>query len=284
MRIKKFRNNEYVLAEGVWVRNPFKTTKPLDLNSLHKKESLDLLGNEIENMKTSSVQMDSLNKIEVDNLVICSDGYGWKDRQYVLSKLSSKIVKVIGVNGSLSKWEMAGEEAKAKRTMTFYLANNPYRDCMAYLPRTHKYYPNLVASSKTFPNFLRSYRSEPYLYKATNDLDYSGAKSDISLFLDDYRNPICAALSLGVFLGAKKIMLLCCDESFEDERPNAVRMKNGLYQYPQQIMCQKIIDKQFYWLKKNGVKIADCSSGIEYENAEYIDLEGVESFFSENQT
>ena len=74
-------------------------------------------------------------------------------------------------------------------------------------------------------------------------------------------------------------MLFCCDEAFKDNRPGSIQMKNGLYQYPQQIMCQKIIDKQLFWLKKAGIKVADCSNGIEYENAEYIDKRNILSFF-----
>jgi hypothetical protein len=45
-------------------------------------------------------------------------------------------------------------------------------------------------------------------------------------------------------------------------------------------MCQHIIDKQLHWLRKAGVKTADCSSGVEYENAAYIEKDELPSFFS----
>jgi hypothetical protein len=230
-------------------------------------------------MKVSGINMDELNQIEIENLIICSDGYGWKERQKVLASLSNKLVKTIGVNGSLAKWEMVGEKTDVKRTMTFYLVNNPYEECIGYLPRRHRYYPNLIASTKTNPRFVKEYDNQPIFYRSSQDLNYSGVGQDECMRLDDYRNPICAALSFGWKSRAKRIVLLCCDESFEDDRPGSVKMKNGLYQYPQQIMCQRIIDRQIFWLKKAGVEVLDCSSGIEYENAGYINLENLNSFF-----
>lgn len=279
MRTKKFRNNEYVLEQGVWVRNPFCGGRPLDLNSMAKSEASMILENESLNIRSPHMQMDDNVDVSLENVVIASDGYDWGGRQMVLASISNKDAKVIGVNGSLAKWKMVGEEAAAKRTMTLYLVNNPYPECMGYLPRRHRYYPNIVASTRTYPKFLSEYKSQPYLYKPTPDLDYSGAgRGDVSESLDDYRNPVCAAISLAVRKGAKKIVLLCCDESFEDERPGSERMKNGLFQYPQQIKCQKIIDRQIYWLRRAGIMVADCSSGIELENAEYINPEGLVNF------
>lgn len=280
MRIKKFKKNEYVMADGVWVRNLCLEAEPIDINSLNKKEISLFLENETKNLKISSLHLDDLNQVELDNLIIFSDGYEWQERQLVLGSISNQFVKTIGVNGSLAKWKMVGEKAEIKRTMTFYLVNNPYPECMSYLPRKHSYYPNLIASTKTNNNFLKQYKTEPFLYKAINDLNYSGIGNDEGYMkLDDYRNPICAALSFAWKKRAKKIVLFCCDDSFKDERPGSVKMKNGLYQYPQQIMCQNIIDKQIFWLKKEGVDIVDCSSGIDYQNAEYIDSDKILSFF-----
>ena len=81
-------------------------------------------------------------------------------------------------------------------------------------------------------------------------------------------------------MNAKKIILFCCDEAFEEYREGSVKMDNGYYQYPQQIMSQNIIDKQLYWLKQNQIEIFDHSSGIKYENASYINENQLISFFS----
>jgi len=281
MRIKKYKKNEYIATlEGVWIRNLCLESEPVDINYLTSKEVNLFLENETKNLKISSMHLDDLDNVFLDNLIIFSDGYEWKEKQLILGSMPNDFVKTIGVNGSLAKWEMVGEKAEIKRTMTFYLANNPYPECVGYLPKRHKYYPNLITSTKTNPNFIKEYKSEPIFYKATNDLNYSGIGSgDGYMRLDDYRNPICAALSFAWKKRSRKIVLFCCDDAFKDERPGSVRMKNGLFQYPQQIMCQRIIDKQIFWLKKAGVEVRDCSSGIEYENAEYINQDGIFSFF-----
>lgn len=282
MRIKKVKNNEYLLAEGVWVRNPSCDARALDINSLSRGE-LDLfIHNEERNAKTPHMQMEDISGVSMENVVVVSDGFGWDHRQTVLARLPNSEVKVLGVNGSLARWLMVGEGAELKRTMTFYVVNNPYGECASFLPKRHRYYPNLVASTRTNPKFLEGYKGQPYLYRPTPDRDYSGML-ETGAALDDYRNPVCAALSLAARNGAKRILLLCCDEAFKDERPGAVRMQNGMYQYPQQIMCQKIIDRQIVWLNKMGIIVGDCSSGIEYENAAYIEFEDVENFFKKEK-
>lgn len=278
MRVKKFEKNKYILSkDGIWVRDPCGPYKNLDINKLYSKEKKIWLNNELNNLKKSK---SDLPPIQYENVVICSDGYNWENKQEILGDLPYNLVKIIGTNGSLANWNMVGSNAKTKRAMSFYVANNPYEECCGYLPKKHNYYPNLIASLRTNNNFVNNYKGEIFFYKPSDDLDYSSPPNILNLCLDDYRNPICAALSLCYKLGAKKILLFCCDDSFEDERPNAIRMENGLYQYPQQIMCQNIIDKQLYWLKNNEIKIFDHSSGINYENAEYINADQITSFFS----
>lgn len=280
MRIKKFKNNQYVLAEDIWTRNPFCDARPIDINSLGRDEIPLFFSNESENSRHPHMQMEEMNDIRMQNVVIASDGFGWEERQKLLGELPNSLVKVIGVNKSLARWQMVGESAPVKRTMTFYVVNNPYPDSASFLPKRHSYYPNLIASTRTWPGFLKNYKGQPYMYRPTPDADYSGSW-DVGITLDDYRNPICAAISLAVKRGCEKLLLLCCDEAFEEERPGAERMPNGFYQYAPQIKCQKVIDKQLYWARKSGVKVGDCSSGIEYENAEYISPEKVVAFFGE---
>jgi len=283
MRVKRIKNNEFVLEEGVWIRNPFCESKPLDINSLAKSESSLLLQNESDNLRRPYMQIDEAMDLSFENVVIVSDGHLWEERQLALGDLPSKQVKVLGVNGSLSKWRMVGDGATIKRTMAFYVVNNPYPECMGYLPRYHRYYPNLISSTRTFPGFLREYKNEPYMYRPTQDLDFSGAGfGDVNAVIDDYRNPVCAAISIAAKRGAKKIALMCCDESFEEGRPGSERMENGLYQYPQQIKCQKIIDKHLFWVRSAGIDVVDCSSGLKMNNARYIDAEGLRKFFERN--
>ena len=279
MRIKKYKKNEYILSkDGVWVRNLCSSEKNFDINNFYEKEKQICLTNEFENIKKS------LNNINLNNnvpdIVICSDGFGWKEKQFILSKIPNSRVKIIGTNGSLREWLMVGSLSDTKRVMNHYLINNPYEEALSYLPTNHSYYPSLISSIRTNYNFINSYRnSDVYWYTPPREDNYSIPKNKIQNSLDDYRNSICAAVSFAYKIGAKKIFLLCCDESFKDHRSASIKMENGLYQYEQQIMSQNILDKQFYWLKKNNVEIFDCSSGIKYENATYIKEEELISFF-----
>lgn len=284
MRIKKFKKNEYIFCDGIWVRNPYCNYESIDINDLYPEEKNLCLENE--HINSARFKIDFPDNIRYENVIICSDGYNWKNKQKFLAEIPNEIAKIFGTNGALSSWGMLGRNpGDLKRGMAFYVVNNPYKECNKYLPSKHSYFPNIVASTRTYPDFIKNYRNEVYFYNPPNSLNYSCNSNKINLYLDDYRNPICAALSLANTVGAKNIILFCCDEAFEDERPNSIRMHNGLYQYSQQILAQKIIDKQLYWLNKKNIKIFDHSSGIKYENAEYISLEKILSFFqrSENE-
>lgn len=279
MRIKKHKRNQYILAEGIWVRNPYSNIDPTDINNLSKADIGLFIENETHNLKAKAISSDDLATTTLDNVIICSDGYGWKELHKVLAEVPNKKAKVFGINGTLARWELVGElSGGKKRVMSYYLANNPYEECRYYLPQRHKYYPPLIASVRTNPEFINGYLERPIFYFPTKDLSYSGIPRDGCMTLDEYRNPLCAAVSYCAKMGAKKMILFCCDEAFEDERPGAERMMNGLYQYPQQIKSQRIVDAQLYWLKSNGVKVADCSSGVEYQNAAYIQPDQIQSF------
>ena len=278
MRIKTFEKNKYILSkEGVWVRDLCSTSKNIDINNLYSKEKSIWLNNEFSNLKKSRLDFPP---IQHENIIICSDGFGWEEKQKILATIPYNLVKVIGTNGSLAKWNMVGSKAEVKRAMSFYVVNNPYKECVSYLPKKHNYYPDLVASLRSNTDFVSQYKGEIFFYKPSEDMDYSSPPNILNLRLDDYRNPICAAISLAYRLGAKKILLFCCDDAFEDERPNSIKMENGLFQYPQQIMSQNIIDQQLYWLRKNEIEIFDHSNGIKYNNAEYIKQDDMFSFFS----
>ena len=284
MRIKKFKKNEYIFCDGIWVRNPYCNYESVDINDLYPEEKNLCLENE--HVNSTKFKVEFPDNVQYENVIICSDGYDWKSKQKFLAEIPNEAAKIFGTNGALSNWEMLGRKpGDLKRGMAFYVVNNPYKECNKYLPSKHSYFPSIVASTRTYPEFIKNYRNEIYFYNPPNSLNYSCNANKVNFYLDDYRNPICAALSLANVVRARNIILFCCDEAFEDERPNSIKMPNGLYQYGQQILAQKLIDKQLYWLKKKDIKIFDHSSGIKYENAEYIDLESMLSFFqrSENE-
>lgn len=280
MRIKKVNKNKYILSkDNVWIRDFCSVETGIDINKLYSKENNLWIENEFKNLRKSRLDL-PLEQKKYENVIICSDGFGWEEKQKLLGKIPSSLAKIIGTNGSLAKWRMVGDKAEIKRVMNFYFVNNPYPECVGFLPRRHSYYPEIVCSVRTCPKFIDNYKNQFYFYKPSEDGEYSTYPNLINLSLDDYRNSICGAISLAWKLGVKKLLLFCCDEAFIENRDGSIRMENGYYQYPQQIMAQNIIDKQLYWLKQNNVEIFDHSNGIKYENAEYINENDITSFFS----
>ena len=77
MRIKKQNKNEYVSAEGIWVRNPCSTNESLDVNKTCENDLKTFLYNESSNIKISGMQLDDLKRLNLENVIICSDGYKW---------------------------------------------------------------------------------------------------------------------------------------------------------------------------------------------------------------
>ena len=282
MRFKKYKNNEYLLTEdGIWVRDICQTNSTcVDLNSLSNDSDHRLfLANELGNRKQGFGHFETDNSHN-PNVVIVSDGFRFSERQGMLASLSRKDVAIIGVNRSLANWQLLGENP-LKRAMNWYLVNNPYAECRKFLPTTHRYFPKCIASNRTSLEFTKRYEGNTYLYAPVPSKHYSGPTPDSMPFVDDYRNPICAAIGVAWSMGAKKLMLFCCDDTFEDERPGAMQLENGFWSYPQQQTSRRVIDGLSYWLKREGVEIADCSHGTKLENAVYIsEEEDMKEFFS----
>jgi hypothetical protein len=272
MRIKKKYSNQYLLTNigGIWVRNFAQKGDLLDINHLITTPDYEtFIQNELQNKRLNIEHIDA-SKINHNACIIVSDGFDFEKKQSILAKIPREIA-IIGVNGSLAKWDIS-----LKRPMNYYVVNNPYKDCMKFLPVKHKYYPKCVASSKTFTGFLKSYRGYIYKYTATPQENFTTGNSDNHYKIDDYRNPICSALGLCYKFGVKKILLFCCDDSFDQERAGSKKMDNGLWCYPQQFISHSIIDAYCYWFSHNeglSVKIANFSSSPKYEYVEYIDTE-----------
>jgi len=227
-----------------------------------------IIDNELDNFAQHYALIDN-EDVFFRSIVVVSDGYNFVEKQKILARLPKEI-GILAVNGALKNWKLVGENAPLKRAIDYYIVNNPYPDCKQFLPTNHRYYPRCIASIKTNPEFLRSYLGLKYLYSPTKNELYSGPHLDSSYTIDDYRNPICAAIGLAYRFRATKILLFCCDDSFNYEKPTAIKLENGLWHYPQQELSQKIIDANCYWLKKNKIEVADCSSGRKLENATYI--------------
>jgi len=271
MIIKKHKNkNRYIVTNNVFVRDFTAYGIPaIDINQALNATDRDLLvDNSLENYSQKYPSIDNEN-IFHPNIVIISDGYGFREKQEILAKLP-KHITIIAVNGALKEWRLVGEQAKLKRVIDYYLVNNPYPECKQYLPSRHRYYPKCISSIKTNPEFLRAYQGLKYIYSPTENEMYSGVNLHPGYRIDDYRNPVCAALGVSYRFKAQKILLFCCDSVFNYEKPTALQLENGLWEYPQHELCRKIIDANCYWLKTQKIEIADHSSGGKYDNASYI--------------
>lgn len=286
MRIKKHVNkNEYLLTENkFWVRNFCKKhVKPIDINDFTENENCKvLIENEFKNLKKKYAIVEN-EHYNFSNLIIVSDGCDFINKQELLCQLptDTKIV-VIGTNGVLSKWKLTNSDRSQRRGISCYITNNPYVECLSQLPK-HKYYPPCIASSRTNPDFLEAYKNNIHLYSPTPNQLYAGLKAINQFYIDDYKNPICAAIHLAYKFSVSKLLLFCCDDSFEKERPGAIQLKNKLWTYPAQITAQQIIDGMLYWLKKTGAKIGNHSNGIELNNATYISEDNLLTFFKEEE-
>lgn len=259
------------------MRNFATPTVPfVDINeTIEAKDHFLFLQNEVQNGFSRYQWIDSEQLYHPD-IVIVSDGYNFKEKHKVLSQLPKNIT-ILGVNGALAKWE------NASRSINYYVVNNPYSECMRYLPRKVKVLPKCIASPRTNHEFLNNYRGTKMRYYPVNEQSYTtlGTK-EVQWQIDDYRNPVCAAIGLAYRLRAERLLLLCCDDSFKEERAGAVKLENGLWMYPQHEVAHGLIDGNLYWLRSQPhqeVLTGDCSSGPNYTNASYIEEDKILSFF-----
>jgi hypothetical protein len=279
MRIKKHSNgNEYLLTpQNKWVRNFTKNSGSfIDINNtISEKDHFTFLKNETKNNFRRYQWIDSEDLFH-DKICIVSDGFDFARKQKILSELP-KDVTILAVNGALAKWDVKS------RSPNYYIVNNPYSECMKYLPRNLNVFPKCIASPRTNFEFLEAYRGMKFKYYPANEQSYTtNGLKEVSWQIDDYRNPICAAIGLAYKFGVQKILLFCCDDVFKDERPGAVKLENNLWMYPQQEVAHGLIDASLYWLThQNYSKViaSDHSLGPNYENATYIKEEDINSFF-----
>jgi len=271
--IKRHRNrNDYLLTDdGLWVRNFTKPVRAIDINALvGEKDYQTLIHNQMQNIASNLPNIDA-ETISVPNLIIVSDGYQFEEKQKLLSTIKGKVT-IVGVNRSLPKWHI-------DKKMDYYVVNNPYKECMSYLPED--YFPRCIASIRTYPNFIRNYQGVIYQYVPTpNERFYNMIQPSICS-IDDYRNPICAAIGLASRWQVKKILLFCCDDAFEGERPSSEKLPNGLYFYPQHSISHNLVEGNLFWLanKSKNIRLGNYSSGPEFNHIPYIREEELINFF-----
>ncbi len=274
--------NEYIFSGDTWVRNFTKQTiAAIQISNLFQQSDYGIvLKNEQLNKNLPKI---SDEKINFKKIVIVSDGYDFDKKHLLISKFP-KDVCVLAVNKALQKWKLlTTSNAEDARTINAYVINNPYAEAINFLPnKGSQYFPTCIASTRTNHDFIAKYKGDIYLYRPTFETSFSFDTPEL-YHIDDYRNPICAAIGLAYRFGVEKLMLMCCDDAYKNKRQGTVQMPNGLWTYPPHLRSQEIIDANLHWLthqENKEVKVVDYSSGLDYKNAAYIKDEGeVCSFF-----
>jgi hypothetical protein len=274
IRIKKHRNrNDYILSKnGMWVRD---FTKPLikgvDINNLISIPDMQImLENEMRNHDKLYQKIET-EDFHYEKIVIIGDGYQCKEKQKLLENLPNDVL-IFGVNKAFAAWDCS-------RRLNYYIVNNPYEECLFYYPPIVKSWPKCLASTRVYPDFIKHYKGTIYLYNPVVDEIYSGVKKEVNYFVDDYRNPVCAAICLAYKFKVKKLLLMSILDLYETERPGTEK-HNDLWIYPQQKTAHSIIDANLYWLQKAKISVVYNDSGPDYEFATYINDSEVKGYFN----
>ena len=233
--------NEYIKVDDLWIRNYTKQNViSKDLNSLYEEEELKtIIENEIKNSKVGSPNLLEEN-FQYENVLIISDGLGFDEHKKLLDNLNPNFC-VIAVNSAMTFWE-------STRFPDFFLVNNPFESIFAQTLKSG--WPKLIASRRTNNKFITNYRNIKYFYDPTCNQKYqSPVAKKSSNHIDDYRNPICAALGCAWNFGAKNIVLAYCSNAYKKERPGCEQVDTEAWCYPQQILANKIINSYLFWNK-----------------------------------
>lgn len=261
---KKHKNkNEYLQVENFWIRNMFgKTGKPVDINKLYNEYELkEILDNEVRNSKMNFLTVEP-DIFECDDVLIVSDGFGF-DQLKDIEKIRQNVC-IISINHATRFWS-------SPTYPNFMLINHPKSDAMSFLP--NKIFPRLLASRRTYTQFLKSYKNHVLLYDPVPEEYYQSIISAESIIhIDDYRNPVCGAIGFAKLLQAKNIYLAFCSSAYRESRPGTTQVEEGIHQYPLQITADKIVDANLFWYKfaNRSAKIFHCGYEKSFKFSKYL--------------
>lgn len=241
------QGNQYLHVEkNIWVRNfALNNVKPVDINTLYDEKEIKIfMENEFNNgfLKFPRFEKKDLSN---KNVFIISDGFGFDDVNSVIENIGLKNKFIILTNNSLKKWN------NIKVLPDLFVENNPLKNCLNNInPRI---FPNCLLSTRTHPDFVKvyKYKNISFYDPSPSNKFNSPNKEVIKNYLDDYRNPICAAINYCFLCNVKNLYLLYCSDAMEKERPASVLHNDNVhYQYPQNKLSEKIIDSMIFWYRK----------------------------------
>lgn len=240
--------NQYLnIEKNIWIRNfTLKHVDPIDINNLNQEEEIKtLIDNELTNNSFKLPKFEARD-LSNKNVFIVSDGFGFDEINNILEKINIRNKFIILTNNSLKKWD------NFNVLPDLFVENNPYKNALNNI--NSRIFPNCLLSSRIYPEFINLYKYKNInFYNPTPSLKFNSLyKNEIKNYLDDYRNPICAAINYSFVCNAKNIYLLYCSEAMEKEKPSSVLHNDGIhFQYEQNKLSDKIIDGMIFWYRKN---------------------------------
>lgn len=267
--------SRYLLSGEKWVRD-FTKSAGKDINKLYDRDSIrKSIENETVIRGMNLPLIDRENYFHSD-VVIVSDGFDVESCKDLINFLGKNKTVIIGVNGVMS--------CSLQIRPSFYLINEIDSDAMSYFPARMSILPPLIASVRSHPEFVSRYkarRAAVYNYVPTGSDQFSSKLFSCSYTVDDYRNPICAALNLAFRWGANRILLLAPHDLFKENREGTKKINSGLYIYPQQMTAHNFVDGCLHWLKEyNGCESFAVTSGPEFTNAKNVSSAEATRIFS----
>jgi hypothetical protein len=199
-------------------------------------------------------------------MIIVSDGYGFEQHRDIFNVMPENTA-LITVNQALRLWN-------AVVFPNFYLIANSGENSMSLLPE--KRFPQLIASKRTYHQYLCNYRNVVYFYDPVPDYSYQSPSVKESLMLvDDYRNPIAACIGLAYAFKIRNLYLAYCSHAFKEHRAGTSELQSGVFQYPQQKLADEIVDANLFWFKANIPQIQIFHTGLKnsFKFARYLDKE-----------
>jgi len=272
--IKKDKNkNDYLLIPGgLWVRDfTKKHIQPLDINNLISETDASLmLENEIKNSKGMYQKIET-EEFTHEKVLIVGSGNDLVSNKHLLDRIPGDVT-IIGVNDILKYWDI-------NKRLDYFVVNNPYNECLFYLDKA-KTLTKCIASCRSDNRFMSTYVSGLiYTYTPVSDKNYICLEKEANWLIDDYRNPVCAAIGLAYKFSCKRILLFASDDFYKEYRPSAEKVSENTWMYSQQKQAHNLIDGNLYWLRKSGIKTGYFPKRLEYKNANYISEKDLSDFF-----
>jgi hypothetical protein len=257
--------NVYLKCDSFWIRNPNVIgSVPQDINNVYSDNEIKTyIENEIYNSKLNIPNIET-ETFEWETVIIVSNGFGFKNNhQELLDKFpNSRKSIVISANNTPRFWE-------SKRLPNYYVTNN-LNDFSNF-----KFLPILIAGKRSNPLSIVKYRNMKYFYSHTPSYNFNSPSDRNSLlYIDDYRNPICAALSCCNNYRVQNIVLAFCSEGYDVKRDGMEYISDDVYMYPQQKLANKIINSMIFWYLVNNPQSKIFYTGLKnsFSLAKYIDI------------